>query len=1647
MRFRISTGKFGFGALCGTMMLLASCFLVAPTASAQSALQLKPDDHICYIGNTLADRMQHYPWLETYIHALHPDHKLTFRNLGFAADEVAQRPRSDNFGSPDQWLTKCEADVVFCFFGYNEALRGEAGLEKFEQDLDQMLEQMKAQQYNGESAPRLVVFSPIAHENLKSPNLPDGGENNAKLEIYTAAMEKICAAQNVTFVDLFKLTAQLYRQSEQPLTMNGVHLNDYGNQVLAQALVPQLFPGQAVPADDAIAKLHKAVEEKNYYWFSRYRVVDGYNVFGGRSKLEWFGQTNADVMKREMEIFDVMTANRDRRVWAVAAGGDLEVKDDNIPEELTVKRNKQGPLEDGGFPYLGPEEAISRMTIHEDLQVNVFASEEMFPRLVNPVQMAVDPDSRLWVACRESYPHWNPTRQRKDCIMILPDEDGDGVADEAKIFADELNSVTGFEFWGGGILVAAPPEIWFLKDTDGDDKADVKIRMLQGISSADTHHSANALLVGTDGWLHFSRGIFNVANFETPTQTYRSRVSGVHRFNPRTFEVDFHFPIGPNPHGDVVDRWGYQFANDGTSGTGSYINIGKGVGNKQWFTKRVRPVPANGIISSSHFPPEMNNNFLILNVIGFLGVLQHEVQYNGADITCTEIDPIVHSSDPNFRPSDFEIGGDGAMYICDWHNALIGHMQHNMRDPNRDHSHGRVYRITHQHRPLVKPAKMVGKPIAEVLENFFAYENGTRYRARLELSGRPTREVVDAVTKFSSQLDPSKSNADRDEAQALLECLWVHEEHRVPNFPLIEKTFQAQEPRVRAAAIRTLGHWAGKVEGWQALLLQAARDPEALVRAEAVKAAVGFDDSAAFEAVFEAGVRELDPEMKTVLKYAEKEMKIGSRLAGLLADGQPSAAARAYTLVNGSPADILKLKPAEDVYRTVLARTDATVAQLDQALQGLSKLTNQPPVQLLLETINAQTDAQSANLAGLGQLLAKQPMSSLKDYQQQVKTLATEGATSDLRQVGFANWISIAGPDDPFLAATQNKDRLKEFLLAVPQVDVKVRGQVYSKVEPLIFDLPSSMEEAPHQPGQQNGIQASYFTPHTKTADSETIDQREVLESRIVDKFQLMVPEGQTRDQFVNIFRSNLVISKAGNYQFFLASDDGSRLYIDGNVVVNNDGDHGMKEATGTVRLTEGQHSIRVNYFNSSGGNGLKVAWKGPGFKRQPIPVERLVVGSGENIHDIAVRALSTVPGNELAKFKALSSLVALGRNQASAITALSKIDPANWNASDVGTLLNNTVGYLSAMPARYRTSPPAMDAMNLAKALAGTLDDTDEQAVLDRLKNLDVRVIAIGTVPHRMIFDKEVLVVEAGGTVEFRFSNVDSMPHNFAIAQPGAMAEVGELAEATAKDEDAATRGYIPVSDKILLGSKLLQPGQEQAITFDVPEQPGVYPYVCTYPGHWRRMHGALYVVPSFESYQADPEGYLATLDLPIKDELLEQNSRGQQWTYDDLIEDVKMPMGRSFEVGKASFKAANCIACHQFGGEGVNFGPDLAKLEGDKKTAAHILRSIIEPSAKIDEKYASRQILLFSGEVITGTITEENDDQIKLIVDPLAKDKETVINKDDIDLIKVSDVSQMPEGMVDKLSREEIIDLMAYILSGADPKSKLFGHDHMHH
>src|SRR6266849_5870099 len=180
-----------------TGRIIALLGLLIVTSARAESLELHPRDHICLIGNALADRMQHHGWLETLIQSRFPEHHLVFRNLGFNGDELTIRLRSEGFGSSDEWLTRAKADVIFAFFGYNESFAGSEGLDKFKKDLDQFLKHTLGQKYNGKSSPRLVLFSPIAHENLHDRNLPDGHENNERLKLYSDAMAEVAKANKI----------------------------------------------------------------------------------------------------------------------------------------------------------------------------------------------------------------------------------------------------------------------------------------------------------------------------------------------------------------------------------------------------------------------------------------------------------------------------------------------------------------------------------------------------------------------------------------------------------------------------------------------------------------------------------------------------------------------------------------------------------------------------------------------------------------------------------------------------------------------------------------------------------------------------------------------------------------------------------------------------------------------------------------------------------------------------------------------------------------------------------------------------------------------------------------------------------------------------------------------------------------------------------------------------------------------------------------------------------------------------------------------------------------------------------------------------------------------------------------------------------
>ena len=129
-------------------------------------LNLEPGDQIAFIGSGLLDNARHYGYFETLLHQRFPRHELGIRNLSWPADEVDLQPRPANFGDLDQHLTYYRTDVIVAAFGYNESFAGKDGLPAFRARFDAFLSQLKSRAYNGKTAPRIVVLTPIANENI-----------------------------------------------------------------------------------------------------------------------------------------------------------------------------------------------------------------------------------------------------------------------------------------------------------------------------------------------------------------------------------------------------------------------------------------------------------------------------------------------------------------------------------------------------------------------------------------------------------------------------------------------------------------------------------------------------------------------------------------------------------------------------------------------------------------------------------------------------------------------------------------------------------------------------------------------------------------------------------------------------------------------------------------------------------------------------------------------------------------------------------------------------------------------------------------------------------------------------------------------------------------------------------------------------------------------------------------------------------------------------------------------------------------------------------------------------------------------------------------------------------------------------------------
>jgi len=296
--------------------LLAGAASAQPTdPSSSPRLELRPDDRVVLIGNTLADRQQYFNHFETAVLALYPQLELSFRNLARSADTLTLQPRPLNFGDDTAHLTAQKADVMLAFFGANESFDGEAGVPQFEKDLEAYIKRHQAVKYNGEEAPRLAFVSPIAHERLERLVHVDVDARNRELSRYTEAMRRLTTRLGVPFADVFTPMRAAMATAKAPLTVNGMHLNEAGDKAFAVVLLTALglAPEQLPAGSKGYTDLRALINEKNRLFFLRFRPLNAEYVVGRR--LDPFGSVS---FPPEMKRLDQLIAAQEKKIWRTA---------------------------------------------------------------------------------------------------------------------------------------------------------------------------------------------------------------------------------------------------------------------------------------------------------------------------------------------------------------------------------------------------------------------------------------------------------------------------------------------------------------------------------------------------------------------------------------------------------------------------------------------------------------------------------------------------------------------------------------------------------------------------------------------------------------------------------------------------------------------------------------------------------------------------------------------------------------------------------------------------------------------------------------------------------------------------------------------------------------------------------------------------------------------------------------------------------------------------------------------------------------------------------------------------------------------------------------------------------------------------------
>jgi glucose/arabinose dehydrogenase len=492
------------------------------------------------------------------------------------------------------------------------------------------------------------------------------------------------------------------------------------------------------------------------------------------------------------------------------------------------------PFAEGVRPTepVSPETQAKTFHLPPGFEIQLFAAE---PQINKPINMAFDSKGRLWVTSNFEYPFATPkekfdpatgrTKGSKDKIVILEDTDGDGRSDKTTTFADELNIPTGVLPYGNGCIAWSIPNLWYLEDTDGDGVCDKRSVLFGPLGwEKDTHGNVSSYRRGPDGWVYATHGFNNTSHFAARDGSTLDVNSGnTFRFRVDGSRVEGHTWGQVNPFGLAWDARGNLYSADCHSSPiyqllrgAFYPSFGKphdGLGFGPvtiQHTHGSTAICAPLYIHDTSWPKELQDHVLIGNVM--TSRINHDtITWRGASSKGTEQPDFLKTDDPWFRPVDLQWGPDGALYVADFYNRIIGHYEVPLTHPGRDHERGRIWRIVYRGDKKAAPQKLA--PLPATAQGLFAELGSTNPTRRMlalnELCDRHAQEIP----KLAKQ-----SGAQENAFQHAFGLWALHRVNALDDASLLS-AIRAMDPMVRTHALRI----AGERPAWSAEMMGAVR--------------------------------------------------------------------------------------------------------------------------------------------------------------------------------------------------------------------------------------------------------------------------------------------------------------------------------------------------------------------------------------------------------------------------------------------------------------------------------------------------------------------------------------------------------------------------------------------------------------------------------------------------------------------------------------------------------------------------------------------------------------------------------------------------------------------------------------------------------